>query len=112
MQGGNLFRHGEILKKWANPDVQEKLIKEFKIFLERLRPLPCVKYYVEVKNYISICKIAIDFKIDNDNIKNELIKEIEQWLGKKPEGESKIDYLQRKSNELSKINKDDVFTIN
>ena len=82
-QLGNLFEHGDKLKKWAYPDVQVKLIKEFKTFLERLRPTRCKKYWVEVKNYMGVCKIAIDFKTENDDIKNELIDELGNWIGKK-----------------------------
>lgn len=107
----NLFRHGDKLKKWADPDVQEKLIKEFKIFLERLRSTKCEKYWVEVKNYIGICKIAIGFNTETDNIKDELIDEIGNWIGKKEKEESNQDYLKRKSDEFSKIKNSEMFKI-
>ncbi len=110
-QLGNLFRHGEKLKKWADSDVQGRLIKEFKTFLERLRPTTSKKYWVEIKNYIGICKIAIDFKTENDNIKDELINELENWIGKKERGESNEDYLKRKSNEFLQKKKYDIFSI-
>ncbi len=102
-QLGNLFRHGDKLKDWADPDVQDKLIKEFKIFLERLRPIKCKKYWVEVKNYMEICNIAIDFKTKNDSTKDELIYELSKWVGKKEKEESKKEYLRRKGNEFSKM---------
>ena len=104
-QLGNLFRHGEKLKKWADSDVQEKLIKEFKTFLERLRPISCTKYWVEVKNYMEISRIAIGFKTENDDMKNELIDELCKWIGEKQEGESKMGYLERKGNEFSQKKK-------
>jgi len=110
-QLGNLFRHGEKLKNWADPDVQEKLIKEFKIFLTRLRPIPCSKYWGEIKNYIQICKIAIDFKTENDDIKNELIDELGEWIGKKEKEELNQEYLQRKSNEFSERKDSEIFEI-
>jgi len=109
-QLGNLFRHGDKLKKWADPDVQEKLIKEFKTFLERLRPIKCEKYWVEIKNYMGICNIAIGFKTENDDIKDELIDELGNWIGKKEEGESNKEYLKRKGNEFSQKKKYDIFT--
>jgi hypothetical protein len=108
-QLGNLFRHGDKLKKWAELDVQERLIKEFTTFLDRLKHKPCVKYYVEVKNYISISKTALGFKTEDDNVKNDLINELEQWIGSKNNGETNIEYLQRKTKELKKINNDDVY---
>ncbi len=107
----NLFRHGDKLKKWAESDVQEKLIKEFKIFLERLRSTECKKYWVEVKNYMEICRIAMDFKTENDDIKNELIDELGNWIGKKVGGESNKEYLKRKSNEFSQNEKYDFFMV-
>jgi hypothetical protein len=110
-QLGNLFRHAEKLKRWADPDVQENLINEFKTFLIRLRPLPCPKYWVEVKNYIQICKIAINFKTKNDQIKNELVEELGNWIGKKEEKESNQEFLQRKSNEFSRKKRNDIFEI-
>lgn len=108
-QLGNLFRHGEKLKDWADLEVQDKLIKEFKIFLERLRPNKCNKYWIEVKNYIEICKIAIGFKTKNDNIKDDLIEELGKWIGKKAKEESNHEYLKRKINELSKMKKNEIF---
>ncbi len=108
-QLGNLFRHGEKLKKWADPDVQEKLIKEFKIFLKRLQPIPCEKYWVEIKNYMTICKIAIDFKTESDGIKDELIDELGNWIGKKRKGESNKEYLKRKDDEFSHKKNSDIF---
>ena len=107
----NFFKHGEKLKKWADSDVQEKLINEFKIFLERLRPTTCKKYWVEIKNYMGICKIAIDFKTKNDDIKDELIGELGNWVGKKREEESNTKYLQRKSGEFAEKKKYDVFSL-
>jgi len=109
-QLGNLFRHGDKLKKWADPDVQEKLIKEFKTFLERLRPIKCEKYWVEIKNYMGICNIAIGFKTENDDIKDELIDELGNWIGKKEEGKSNKEYLKRKGSEFSQKKKYDIFT--
>jgi len=108
----NLFKHGDKLKNWADSDVQEKLIKEFKIFLERLRSTKCKKYWVEVKNYMGICNIAIGFKTESNNIKDELIDEIENWIGKKEKEESNQEYLQRKSNEFSKMKNNEMFEIN
>lgn len=105
----NLFNHADKLKNWVNPDVQDKLIQEFKIFLERLRSKKCKKYWVEVKNYIGTCSIAIGFKTENDTIKNELIGEIGNWIGRKEKGESNQEYLQRKSNEFSKMKKYEIF---
>ncbi len=110
-QLSNLFRHGKKLKRWADPDVQEDLIKEFKTFLTRLRPLPCQKYWVEVKNYMGICEIAINFKTKNDQIKNELIEELGNWIGKKEEKESNQEFLQRKSKEFSGKKDNDLFEI-
>ncbi len=111
-QLGNLFRHGKKLKKWAEPEVQEQLIKEFKVFLERLRSTTCPKYWVEIKNYITTCKIAIELKTKNDDKKNELIDELSNWIGRKEDEESNQDYLQRKSTEFSGMEKYDIFEIN
>jgi len=111
-QLGNLFRHAEKLKKWAEPVVQERLIREFKTFLERLRTVPIQKYWVEIKNYRSTCRIAIDFNTKDDNMKNDLIKELGNWLGKKKEDESNLEFLDRKSKEFSNKKDDDVFNIN
>jgi hypothetical protein len=107
----NLFRHAEKLKKWADPDVQGRLIKEFCTFLKRLRAQSCKKYWVEIKNYRKICKIAIDFKTNDNNVKDDLIKEISNWIGNKDKGESNREYLDRKSIELSDNNDNDVYTI-
>jgi len=109
-QLGNLFRHAEKLKKWADPDVQEQLIKEFKIFLGRLRPTACIKYWVEVKNYKTICKIAIGFKTENDDIKDKLIDELGNWIGKKERAESNQEYLERKDKKKKKKKNYDIFT--
>lgn len=106
----NYFNHADKLKKWADSDVQEKLINALKIFLERLRPKTCKKFWVEIKNYMGACNIALGFKADED-VKNELIDELANWIGKKQEGESNQKYLQRKSNELSKMKKSDIFEI-
>jgi len=110
-QLGNLFRHAEKLKDWADPDVQEKLIKEFKTFLERLRLKKCKKYWVEVKNYMAVCSIAIGLKTEKDTIKDELIDELSKWIGKKEKEESNREYLQRKENEFSKMEKSKIFKI-
>ena len=110
-QLGNLFRHAEKLKKWAEPDVQEKLIREFKIFLERLSTTSCERYWVEIKNYLSVCKIAMNFKTDNENYKNKLIDELTSWIGKKREEESNVEYLHRKNEEFTKKEKYDVFSL-
>lgn len=107
----NLFRHGEKLKGWADSDIQDQLIQYFKTFLERLRLTKCDKYWVEIKNYLAICKIAIDFKTKNDDIKNELIDELGNWLGNIQERKSNQEYLTRKSNEFSKKKKYEVFKL-
>ena len=104
----NYFNHADKLKKWADPDIQERLINALKTFLERLRIKTCKKFWVEIKNYMSACNIAIGFKADNE-IKDELIDELGNWIGKKEGGESKQEYLQRKNNELSKMKKRDIF---
>lgn len=111
-QLGNLFRHGKKLKKWAEPEVQEQFIKEFKVFLERLRSTSCSKYWVEIKNYITTCKIAIEFETENDDMKNGLIDELSNWIGRKEDEESNQKYLQRKGNEFSGMNNYDVFEMN
>ena len=65
---------------------------------------------MEIKNYMGICKIAIRFKTENDNIKDKLIDELGNWIGKKEERESNQEYLERKNEEFSQKKKYDIFT--
>lgn len=95
----NFFRRADRQKEAAGSDVQSQLIKELKTFLERLRPTRCKKFWVEIKNYMGACNLAIGFNTDK-KIKDELIDELGNWIGKKEEKESNEDYLKRKSNEL------------
>lgn len=106
----NIFRQAEKLHEWADMDTQERLIKEFKTFLQRLRKKNVKKYWIEVKNYRSTAEIAMKFKTgDNNKIKNELIEEITNWLGKKQKRESNERYLERKNNEIKDKKKYDFF---
>jgi len=77
----------------------------------RLRGEKCIKYWIEVKNYIATCRTSINFNTEDDVMKNELIKELSNWLGPKKEEESILEYLDRKSKENSNRKDEDVFSI-
>ncbi len=106
----NYFSHGETLKKWVDPDIQEELIKRFTYFLGELKKSHGKKYRKEVKNYMTICNIAMNFKTNDDKVKDELIKELTNWLGEKNKDESNLGYLERKNNEFKEKGKNDVYT--
>ena len=59
---------------------------------------------------MGICKIAIDFKTENVDIKDELIDELGNWVGKKERAESNQEYLERKNKEFSQKKNYDIFT--
>ncbi len=104
----NFFEQADKLKKWVDSDLQKRLIKELKTFLERLQSTKCKKAWVEIKNYTNACKIAIGFKADEE-VKNELINQLGYYIGYKNEGETNRQYLERKSRELVSRERFDTF---
>ena len=56
-----------------------------------------------------VCNIALGFKADED-VKNKLIDELANWIGKKQEGESNKEYLQRKGGEFKQKEKFEEFS--
>ena len=104
----NIFEQADKLKRWADPEVQNKLIQALATFLERLQPTDCEKFWVEFKNYISASVKAIGFNAE-DEVKNTLIENLSYWLGSKLEEESNEEYLQRKGRELSTRGDTDTF---
>jgi len=92
----NYFQQANELKRWVNSDIQKKLVEHLQTLIEKLFFAKTPKAWVEFKNLLSACKIAIQFDID-DETKDELIYQLGYWLGYKNKGESNEAYLERKA---------------
>ena len=105
----NYFQHGEEIKKSVKPELQRRLIGRFTYFLKILRELKVKRYWKEVKNYMDICEIVLNFRTDDDKVKDDLIKEITKWLGTKESTYSNMRYLELKKEEFKDYGKGDIF---